>query len=73
VGRRAGEPEGICRDVSVGFAFEELLCDGVHHICVLLVGRKERPDEGGQSRGGRVGLEDVLGSRNWHLVEDRGG
>ena len=73
MGRRAGEPEGICGGVSVGFEFEELLCDGVHDVCMFLVVRKESPDEGRQRRGGRVGLKDVLGSRDWHCGGRREG
>ena len=69
---RASEPEGIGWDVSVGFAFEELLRDGVHDVRVLLVLGEESPDEGGQGGGGGVGLEDVLGSRDWHCRGCRG-
>ena len=70
--RRAGQPEGIGGDVSVGFAFEEPLCDGVHDICVLLVLGEEGPDEGGQGGGGGVGLEDVPGGRDGHCGGRRG-
>jgi len=70
--RRAGEPEGICGSVSVGFKLEKVLRDGVHDVCLLLVVGEESPNEGRQSRGGRVGLEDVLGSRDWHCGGRRG-
>lgn len=72
VGRRAGQPERIGGNVSVGFGLEETLRDGVHDVRVVLMAHKKIPDERRQSRGSGIGLENVLGGRDRHCGRRRG-